>query len=209
MPYTDFIDFQGGFKKKIEPAELEKLKNSIAKHGIFVPKYVWFDGDKPMILDGHQTMQGLASLEIDGYTIPDIPYVEIQAADAKDAAEKLMQINSRYAVIDPDGVESWAQSLEFDPIELEDLIGAVEIPELDDIIDFEIFDDTSTDRDGQGVNSTWDNVKSTKNEHVYIGEICIKITKKSFDQLNKKLEEHLAVGVPYQKTIEDMIWSLK
>lgn len=130
ISFEKLVDFQGGFKKPIRKKQLEKIKNSIIKHGIFVPKFVWFDGDVAKIIDGHQTRQAFKSLSDDGYEIPLIPYVEIKAKNQKDAAEKLMQINSRYAEIDPDGVDTWMQELEFSPIEFEEIVELVEIPEI-------------------------------------------------------------------------------
>jgi len=127
MPYTQFLEFQGDLKKPITPEDLEKMRESLKKHGVFVPKFVWFDEHQQAnILDGHQTKQALSSLETDGWTIPKIPYIVIEAKNRKDAAEKLMQINSRYAVFNPH--TTW-----FDDLVLPDVSGLLEsvaIPEL-------------------------------------------------------------------------------
>ncbi len=131
MPFEKFVDFQGNLKRPIEKAQLEKLKNSIIKHGIFVPKFVWFDdSDQAMTVDGHQTLSALRGLHEDGYVIPDIPFVEIDAHGAKDAAEKLLQINSRYAMIDSEGALEWMQELDFEMPDIKDMIEDIEIPDL-------------------------------------------------------------------------------
>ncbi len=134
MPFEKFVDFQGKLKKPIEPAQLEKLKNSIVKHGIFVPKFVWFDdAGQAMTVDGHQTLSALRGLHEDGYAIPDIPYVEIDAQGAQDAAEKLLQINSRYAMIDPEGALEWLQDFDFEPPDIKEMVESIEISELKEI----------------------------------------------------------------------------
>lgn len=131
LPYTQLVDFQGDLKNPIEPEALEKMRNSLKKHGVFVPKFVWFDEHgQANILDGHQTKQGLASLEADGWTIPEIPYLKVEATSREDAAEKLLQINSRYAEINPQ--TTWFESFKFP--DLSDLLGSVEIQELSQLL---------------------------------------------------------------------------
>lgn len=131
IAYSKMVDFQGDLKHEIEPKELMKMRNSLIKHGVFLPKAIWFDPDgKANILDGHQTKKALASLEADGWEIPEIPYITINAKDRKDAAEKLLQINSRYAKMNPD--TTWLAEMEFDVGEIDDLIGSIEVPELSD-----------------------------------------------------------------------------
>ena len=129
-PYQELYDFQDDFKHEIEPEALKKLKNSLIRHGVFVPKFVWLDGEKACIIDGHQTRKALESLEAEGYTIPPIPYVEIQAESRANAAEKLLQINSRYAKINPES--DFLRDLE----NAKELLERIEIPEIRlDLID--------------------------------------------------------------------------
>ena len=123
-PYQELHDFQDDFKHEIEPEALKKLKNSLVRHGVFVPKFVWFDGETACIIDGHQTRKALESLEADGYEIPPIPYVEIQAESRADAAEKLLQINSRYARINPEA--EFLRDLE----NAQEILARIEIPEI-------------------------------------------------------------------------------
>jgi len=128
--YRDMVDFQGDLKLKPSDEAIEKLKNSVKRHGVFVPKFVWFDKEgAARILDGHQTRAALESLEAEGYEIPKIPYLEVKARSEKDAAEKLLQLNSKYAAINPE--TAWFSQLGFEGDKLELLLGTVEIPELD------------------------------------------------------------------------------
>jgi hypothetical protein len=142
LPVIDFrqlVDFQGDFKHPISPAALEKIKASLIKHGLFVPKFVWFDPQgAACIIDGHQTHQALESLEADGYQIPPVPYVRVVAADRAEAAEKLLQLNSRYGQINPDA--QWLHGLP----DIETLLPAIEIPEL---IGFDVQSEPSQDAD--------------------------------------------------------------
>jgi hypothetical protein len=104
LPVIDFHELKElqGDLKITTPAKIEKLKNSIRKYGIFVPKFIWIDNGTHYIEDGHQTVKALAELEKGCYVVPPIPYVEIQAKDRKDAGEKLLMIDSRFADINPE-----------------------------------------------------------------------------------------------------------
>jgi hypothetical protein len=104
LPVIDFHELKElqGDLKITTPAKIEKLKKSIVKYGIFVPKFVWIDNGIHYIEDGHQTITAIRELEKGGYTVQPIPYVEIQAKDRKDAGEKLLMINSRFADINPE-----------------------------------------------------------------------------------------------------------
>ncbi len=132
LPWKELHDFQGNFKRTNEE-KLRKLTRSIIDHGIFVPKFVWFERGakkrKALILDGHQTKAALQLLEFDGWEVPPIPYVEVEAADRKDAAAKLLQLNSRYADVNPE--TTWFAELDFSADELRRLVDGISLPELD------------------------------------------------------------------------------
>ena len=118
-------DLQGDLKT-ISDEALEKLKQSIIKHNFFVPAFIWFDNEVPYIVDAHQRIKALQSLENDGYEIPSIPYIEIKAIDKKDALNKLLQINSRYGEFNLETTFFEDNELDFEQVKLE-----VEISELD------------------------------------------------------------------------------
>ena len=131
LPTIDFhmlTELQGDLKIST-PKKIQKLKNSIIKYGVFVPKFVWKDKSELMtrfyIEDGHQTRKALTELEAEGYAIPAIPYADIAATDKKDAAEKLLMISSKFADINPDT----SFFTDFD-ISI-DYLNEIEIPELD------------------------------------------------------------------------------
>jgi len=127
LAYTELIDFQGDLKHPMTPDALQTMKYSLIKHGVFVPKFVWFDTDRQAnILDGHQTKQALASLAAEGWVIPPIPYVTVEASSREDAAEKLLQINSRYAEINPQ--TTWFDSFNF--ADISGVLKSIVIPTL-------------------------------------------------------------------------------
>ena len=127
---------QGDFKT-LSADNQDKLINSILNHGFFVPIFLWKKVKTQLeigedtnnweyyIVDAHQRCKVLKQLEQSGYTIPTVPYVEIQADDEKDAATKLLQINSRYGELNKD-------TEFFDKFNIQlDIFGEVALPELE------------------------------------------------------------------------------
>jgi len=117
------LDFQGALKE-INKGEMDKLKHAIVKHGFSFPVFVW--GKK--ILDGHQRIAATKELLGDGYTIGNIPIVEIEADDEATAAEKLLLLNSHYANITTGGLKDF---IEATGVDINDIAGDLNIPELD------------------------------------------------------------------------------
>ena len=101
-----FQEFQGELKK-ISPENLKRLKQSIVGGGFTAPLFIWQD----KILDGHQRKIALESLRFDGYEIPEIPYVEIEATDEVEAKKILLTYISQYADINRTGLEEFMQSV--------------------------------------------------------------------------------------------------
>jgi DNA modification methylase len=124
IDYHNLSILQGDLKTLTEENKT-KLCKSILEHGYFIPAFVWRSGEDMFILDATQRYHALEELEKQGYTIPAIPYIEIEAKDKKDAAQKLLQITSRYGEIN----QETSFFTDFD-IEL-DYINDIEIPELD------------------------------------------------------------------------------
>ena len=116
-------NFQGNLKE-LRKDELGKLQRSILKHGFSFPVFVW----KNNMLDGHQRIFATKELLKEGYTISDIPIVEIMASDRSEAAEKLLFLNSRYAKITDDGLYEFLNDFDLD---LNDMAGDLEFPDID------------------------------------------------------------------------------
>lgn len=115
--------FQGDLKK-INDEELEKIKASILKYGFSFPLFVW----NYNILDGHQRLAAVESLIEEGHEIERLPVVFIEAADEKEAAEKLLLINSRYAEISQDGFDTFVNRFN---INMDDISQILNLPDID------------------------------------------------------------------------------
>jgi hypothetical protein len=157
LPLDDFHWFQGDLKYEISPEDLEKLKQSILEHHIFVAKAVFLEDGKFYTTDGHQTLTALKSLQADGYTRCEVvtyeqkngcmveyrrkPYNKIMIPyqlivpqgdtiqkRRRNALRKLLQINSRYA--DVNSKTTVFEEVEIPSVDVEALLKEIRIPEL-------------------------------------------------------------------------------
>lgn len=113
-PIESFNNFQGNLKK-LDKKNLKKLKESIVKKGFTAPLFIW----QKNILDGHQRKTALESLKDDGYTIPDVPFVEIEAESEKEAKEILLTYVSQYADVTNSGLEDFIKEAGLNALELD------------------------------------------------------------------------------------------
>ena len=111
--------FQNSNFKEFTPRAKEKMRNSIVKHGFFAPIFVWKGKNK--ILDGHHRLMVVREMAEDGWTVPPLPVVEIEASSEKDAAEKILKITSEYARITDQGLEEFMETFELTDGDIEDV----------------------------------------------------------------------------------------
>lgn len=95
--------FQGDLKI-LTDENFERLKNSILKYGISFPIFLWQDGKKARIIDGTQRDKVLKKMRDDGYKIPPLPIDWIEAANEKEAKEKILLATSQYGEMNSDSL---------------------------------------------------------------------------------------------------------
>lgn len=96
--------------------DIDRLKKSITDNGFLFPLFIW--KDKNVILDGKSRYVALNQLKNEGYEIPEIPIVYVDAKDEFEAREKVLQVNSRYGKITEGSLDYFAKDCE---INLSDL----------------------------------------------------------------------------------------
>ena len=139
LDWHNITEFQGGLKIRDE-ADIEKAKTSILKYGWSFPFFVWVSGKTNYCLDGHARIKVLKALEEEGYIIPELPVVYIQAKNKTEAKQKLLRLNSNFGHFTKESVLEFAEDIDlnFDEIALPDSVidftsGEEEIPpELDE-----------------------------------------------------------------------------
>lgn len=92
-PFDTLIDLQGDFKTY---HATRALADRIAAVGFKYPAFIWEDGDTAYVLDAHSRVRALRLLQDDGWEIPPIPVIKIQADNLDAAKVELLHLNSRY-----------------------------------------------------------------------------------------------------------------
>lgn len=124
-----------GTLKTLSDKNYHRLKKSFAQKGMFLPMFVWESGGEYRILDGHGRDRFFSNekpIFIDpyGHETTKVPCLVIQAADLKDAKEKLLIISSQYQTMTQEGFDAFAfdlddewlaETVHFDALPLADL----------------------------------------------------------------------------------------
>lgn len=87
-------NFEPNTLKEKENRDVADLKASILAVGFQIPLFIWLEGK--YITDGAGRFLALEILENEGYEIPDIPYVPLDAKNKKEAKRLTLLISSKY-----------------------------------------------------------------------------------------------------------------
>ena len=123
----DLTPLQGELKE-LTDANSEKLKQSILRHGITFPFFIWQSEGENYILDGTQRDRVLKRMAEDGYEVPPLPCALIHANNRKEAAEKILLISSQYGKMTNQSLEDFLAENDLDLPELQD---ELELPSID------------------------------------------------------------------------------
>lgn len=94
LPLDKIKDFQGELKTRTI-SDIEHLISSIERHGFAFPFFIWKQPDGTCsCLDGHGRIMALTQMKKEGYEIPELPVVYIEAENENEARTKLIQINT-------------------------------------------------------------------------------------------------------------------
>lgn len=117
LPLDYLKVLQGGLKTLL-PENYEKLKASILKHGFIYPIFVWENPEDAQIyiIDGTQRFHALTEMKKEGYSIPQLPVVFVEATDVKDAKEKLITAATQYGIFDELGTLEFMKDLNFSEV---------------------------------------------------------------------------------------------
>lgn len=123
----ELMPMQGKLKKLSEES-YQKLRSSILELGYSFPIFVWNFKNKDHILDGHQRRLTLIRMrDEEGFQIPKIPVISVEAATKKEAAKKLLAVASQFGEIHPEGLFSFMTEFQ---IEMPDLASSFKFPEI-------------------------------------------------------------------------------
>ncbi len=129
----DIHPLQGDLKT-LDKKQFDKLKTSLLKYGVTFPIFLWKSGDKNYIIDGTQRDRVLHLMRQEGYEIPPLPADFIEAADEREAKEKILLLSSQYGKMSEETLYEFIQASGMD---MSELGKTLELP----YIDFDRFAD--------------------------------------------------------------------
>ena len=115
MKLEDMTVLQGNLKARTEE-DYAKIKKSILKYGFSFPAFIWVEKKTKtnFLIDGTGRYSALKQMQEEGYLIPELPIVYIQAKDRAEAKNKLLRLNSQYGKMSKDSVLEFASDIELD-----------------------------------------------------------------------------------------------
>jgi len=123
LELAEMTELQGGLKERTD-IDYDKIKLSICKFGFSFPFFIWKNGNKNYLIDGHGRFATLCKMQKDGYIIPPLPVVYIQCKNKTEAKQKLLRLNSQYGKMTKESVLEFAEDIDlnFDEIALPDSV---------------------------------------------------------------------------------------
>ena len=110
---ADRVDFKllniiQGELKSLSQEGYNNLKKSILKHGIHSPCYVWYHNNQLDLLDGTQRKRTYGQMETEGYKIPLVPIVRVEAPDLATAKQILLTMVSQFGHVEGQGLYEYS-----------------------------------------------------------------------------------------------------
>jgi hypothetical protein len=121
LPLDALVPCQGALKQ-LSGASYEKLKKSLVTHGFSFPFFVWQSENKNWILDGHQRDVVLHRLVEEGWNVPPLPVVWVDAANEREAKEKILLLSSQYGVMSAESLLDFVKVSDIDFPKLNEMI---------------------------------------------------------------------------------------
>lgn len=121
LSWEELQDYQFNDLKQADNRDISKLKNSLVNEGFCFPFFVW----KRYVLDGTGRYLALQELESEGYEIPELPYIQIEANNLQHAKKLALMASSKHGNITQKSFEAFTIDLELEDIRLD-----ISIPEI-------------------------------------------------------------------------------
>ena len=93
LPLNALSQFNERLKTRTT-SDVKALANDIAKNGFHCPFFVWKSGNENKILDGNGRYLALSYLQEQGYVLPCLPVVFVEADDERQARLKVLELNN-------------------------------------------------------------------------------------------------------------------
>lgn len=128
--YKDLKIIQDGDTplKELSSENYKKLKASVLEFGIISPIHVYRNTEGVLCcIDGTQRVKTFEAMENEGYTIPRVPVVIIEASTEREARKMLLTLVSQYGKLTDEGLYEYVVKNEIDMQWMQDTISPPEV----------------------------------------------------------------------------------
>ncbi len=126
LPLDQLSPFQGALKE-LSKTNHAKLRGALIKYGFSFPFFVWRKEAKNYVIDGHQRLSTLLLLREEGYDIPPLPVVWIEAENEKEAKAKVLLAVAQFGAVTNQGLYEFISGAGIDVGFLKESINLPEI----------------------------------------------------------------------------------
>ena len=126
IPHYQLTEYQGELKS-LDRENYEKLRKMILELGFSEPICVWQHEGNNYILNGHQRLRTVTQMAEEGFSIPPLPVVFVEADSHAQAKRKLLALASQYGKVEGQGLYEYLIQSEIMPQELEESFRLPEI----------------------------------------------------------------------------------
>ena len=115
LPWRELKNYDANTLKEEENRDINKLKNAIVNSKFSFPFYVW----NRYVLDGRGRSIALLELEAEGYKIPDLPCIFIEADNIQEAKHLVLMASSQHGKITQESFDLFVEDLDIKAEEIE------------------------------------------------------------------------------------------
>lgn len=128
LPLGQLVPFQGQLKD-LSDENYERLKREILNTGFSFAVHVWKNPSDQQwyIVDGHQRCETLNRMSKEGFIIPEVPVVPVEADSFQEAKRRVLQGTSQYGRVTGQGLFDFVT----EHFSIDDAIASFDLPGID------------------------------------------------------------------------------
>jgi hypothetical protein len=117
IKWSELKNYDCNRLKELQGRNISALKNAIINSRFSFPFYVW----RRYVVDGAGRVMALLELEAEGYQIPDLPVIEIEAENEKEAKKLVLQASSQHGEVTRESFDLFIEDLDLSQLELSEI----------------------------------------------------------------------------------------
>lgn len=134
IPWKDIKNYDSNKLKESTNRDVSKLKNAIVNSKFSFPFYIW----NRYIVDGAGRINALLELEAEGYKIPDLPVVSLEAENEREAKKLVLQVSSQHGKVTQETFDNFVIDVDLSKFELDELNFDLDNINLSDDLDIDL-----------------------------------------------------------------------